>query len=85
MVRRSADDRPNLVGMTHSELEAFFADVGKERYRATQVMKWIHQGLVRSFAEMTNLSKQLRSDLTDWCRIEYPKVAKISPSRPRTQ
>jgi len=84
-VHPSPDERPNLLGMTHAQLEAFFADVGKERYRATQVMKWIHQGLAESFDRMTNLSRQLRSELADRARIVSPKVVGVSASEDGTR
>ncbi len=45
------------------ELEQFLAGQGKERFRATQVFKWLYQRDARSFAEMTNLSKDLRQEL----------------------
>lgn len=45
------------------ELEQFLAGKGKERFRATQLFKWMYQKDVNSFAEMTNLSKALRDEL----------------------
>src|SRR5271157_1479252 len=81
----SPDCRPDLVGMTHPELEAFFAHVGKERYRATQVMKWIYQGLAESFDMMTNLSSQLRSELSDRSRIAAPRLEMVSTSEDGTR
>ena len=45
------------------ELEQFLAGQGKERFRATQIFKWLYQRDARSFAEMTNLSKDLRQEL----------------------
>ncbi len=67
---------PDLVGMCHPELETFISDLGKERYRAAQVMKWIHQGLEESFQGMTNLSKALREELTVRARIGRPEIVK---------
>jgi 23S rRNA (adenine2503-C2)-methyltransferase len=68
---------PDLVGMSHPELESFIADLGKERYRAAQVMKWIHQGLSESFQGMTNLSKALREELASRAYISRPEIAEI--------
>jgi len=67
-------ESPDLSGMTLTELERFFESFGKERYRAVQVMKWIHQRLAPSFHVMTNLSKQLREDLSSRARIICPEV-----------
>ena len=33
----------NLLGLDRTGLEAFFLDMGEKKFRATQVMKWIHQ------------------------------------------
>ncbi|MBT0665539.1 23S rRNA (adenine(2503)-C(2))-methyltransferase RlmN [Geobacter pelophilus] len=44
-------------------LEQFLSGKGKERFRATQIFKWLYQKDARSFAEMTNLSKDLRQEL----------------------
>lgn len=41
----------------------FLAGQGKERYRATQLFKWLYQHDATSFSEMTNLSKALREEL----------------------
>ena len=32
----------NLLGMTRAQLESFFTEIGEKRFRAQQVMKWIH-------------------------------------------
>ncbi|MEW6136997.1 MAG: 23S rRNA (adenine(2503)-C(2))-methyltransferase RlmN [Thermodesulfobacteriota bacterium] len=65
---------PDLVGMTEADLAEFLSHLGKERYRTTQVMKWIHQGLVDSFDAMTNLSKSLRSELSAKAHLFRPQV-----------
>lgn len=82
--REAPEERPDLAGMTLPELEQFFRDFGKERYRAVQVMKWIHQGLASSFRDMTNLSKGLREDLGAHARIVLPEVAETLVSEDGT-
>ncbi|HBM66156.1 MAG TPA: 23S rRNA (adenine(2503)-C(2))-methyltransferase RlmN, partial [Pseudomonas sp.] len=32
----------NLLGLTQPEMEQFFDSIGEKRFRAGQVMKWIH-------------------------------------------
>lgn len=53
----------NILNYSRSQLETALVAHGHPTYRATQVIKWLHQGLVRNFADMTNLSKGLRADL----------------------
>ena len=48
----------NLEQLTEELLE-----VGEKKFRAKQVYSWIHEKLVDSFDEMTNLSKDLREKL----------------------
>ena len=33
----------NLLGMTRSQMEEFFVSIGEKKFRAAQVIKWIHQ------------------------------------------
>ena len=47
----------NLLGMTRAQLEAFFGEIGEKKFRAQQVMKWMHHQGVRDFQAMTNLGK----------------------------
>lgn len=77
---RSDKLKPDLVGMTQPELEIFFGDLGKESYRAAQVMKWIHRGLADSFDVMSNFSKSLRNELSLRASILRPKVLDVSCS-----
>ena len=42
-------DRVNLLGCTPEKLAAFFVSIGEKPFRATQVLKWIHQQGVTDF------------------------------------
>lgn len=64
----------NLLGMSRGELEQFFEKLGEKKFRAGQVMKWIHQFFVTDFAEMTNISGKLRAKLEQVCEIKAPEV-----------
>ena len=66
--------RINLLGMNHAGLEALFASLGERSFRATQVMKWIHQAYVTDFADMTNLSLKLRQRLAEIAEVKPPRV-----------
>ena len=54
-------EKVNLLGLSQKKLEAFFETLGEKRFRATQVLKWIHQMGVDDFHEMTNISQKLRN------------------------
>ena len=66
--------KTNLLGMTLEQLEAFFLEVGEKRFRAAQIMKWIHHHGVSDFNEMTNVGKVLRERLAQVAEIRGPKV-----------
>ncbi len=64
----------NLMGLDRDAMEAYFASIGEKSFRASQVMKWIHQVGVSDFAEMTNLSKTLRLSLSENAEISVPDI-----------
>ncbi|MCV6628134.1 MAG: 23S rRNA (adenine(2503)-C(2))-methyltransferase RlmN [Cellvibrionaceae bacterium] len=66
--------KTNLLGLSQQKLEQFFEGLGEKRFRAVQVLKWIHQMGVDSFDEMSNISKGLRAKLNQLAVIEAPEV-----------
>ena len=70
----------DIKSMTESELTSFFKGMGQPGFRARQVFTWLHRG-VRSFEEMTDLSKPLRAQLAEICCITAPTVARKQTSR----
>lgn len=53
----------NIRELKLEELENYFLTLGEKKFRAKQVYEWIWQKQARSFADMTNLSKELRQHL----------------------
>lgn len=70
----AASERPNLLGMSHRQMEEFFVSIGEKPFRANQVLKWIHQAGVIDIAAMTNISKPLREKLSEVAQITLPVV-----------
>ncbi len=66
--------RRNLLDLDETGLRAFFAELGEKPFRATQVLKWIHQQGVDDFEAMTNLGKGLRARLAEVAEIRAPEV-----------
>lgn len=64
----------NLLGLPREALEAWFTDRGHQRFRARQVMQWLHQRQVLDPALMTDLSKPLREELAASAEFTPPKV-----------
>lgn len=53
----------NIRHFNLAELEEYFEELGEKKFRAKQVYEWIWQKHAMSFADMTNLSKDLRQKL----------------------
>lgn len=53
----------NIRHLSLPELEELFAAMDEKKFRAKQVYEWIWQKNAMSFADMTNLSKDLRQKL----------------------
>ena len=64
----------NLIGLSHKELADFFISIDEKPFRATQIIKWIHQRGISDISEMTDLSKSLREKLLKNCEIKVPDV-----------
>ena len=71
----SSTAKTNLLGMTLSQLQVFFVDqLGEKKFRAGQIMKWVHQRGVDNFDDMTDISKKLRDKLKRVAHIQYPEI-----------
>ena len=75
----------NLAGLTLTKLEDFFSSLGHQKFRAVQLIKWIHQEGELDFARMTNLSKALREELADNCEIRLPEIVTCEESQDGTK
>ncbi|MEC9340315.1 MAG: 23S rRNA (adenine(2503)-C(2))-methyltransferase RlmN [Pseudomonadota bacterium] len=64
----------NLLGMNRPELERFCLDMGEKRFRADQLLQWVHRFGAADFDAMTNLGKGLRSRLAEIARITPPAI-----------
>ena len=77
--------KTNLLGLTQQKLEAFFEGLGEKRFRAGQVMKWMHHYGVDNFDDMTNIGKALREKLKANAEIRGPEVVSEDISRDGTR
>ena len=75
----------NLLGLTDERMEAFFAVLGEKRFRAQQVMKWIHHRGAESIDDMTDVSKKMRAILHDIAEIKAPEIVSQQDSKDGTR
>jgi len=69
----------NLKSMTLAEVTAALKEMGQPAFRGKQVYSWLHKG-VRSYDEMSNLSKDLRTALAEKYPFTPPAVVRKQES-----
>ncbi len=66
-VRRAKKEKPNLKESIYSlqphQLEEWLIENGEKAFRAEQIFDWLYNKRVKTFEEMSNLSKALRDKL----------------------
>jgi len=82
--------RPNLSGLTRSELVQALIDSGavepaKAKMRAVQLWQWIHHSGAVTFDVMTNVSKEMRATLADHFILDRPEVVERQVSKDGTR
>lgn len=75
----------NLLGLSPAKMETFFAELGEKKFRAQQMLKWIHQFGQSDFEAMTNMSKPLREHLAEIAEIHLPEVVYEDTSKDGTR
>ncbi|HEX8181007.1 MAG TPA: 23S rRNA (adenine(2503)-C(2))-methyltransferase RlmN [Pyrinomonadaceae bacterium] len=69
MSKPTESKQVHLVGLSLTELQEFAANIGEPGYRARQLFAALHHRRLRSFAEMTDLPKELRARLDARARV----------------
>jgi len=67
-------NKVNLLDFSREKLIEYFVGLGEKPFRATQIIKWLHQHGAASVDEMTNLSKALRQQLSETAVIAAPEI-----------
>ncbi len=72
--------KTDIRSLYPEELTSFCKEMGLPAFRAKQIFRWLHIDCVDSFAEMSNLPKDLREKLNDiaeilHCTIENKQVS----------
>ncbi len=75
----------NLKDLSLAEIENFIGILGKEKYRAKQIMKWMYRQGATSFEEMTSLARDFRAKIGEAAVIDQPEIVKVQTSRDGTK
>lgn len=60
--------------LTLEDLEQLLKGLGKEKFRAQQLFKWVYERRIYDFDQMTNLSKEFREELPQFLDLSLPKM-----------
>lgn len=75
----------NLMGMSYQDLKQFFSLIDEKPYRATQLLKWMHQQGTTDYEAMTNFNKSLRRWLKKNTVIHLPEIVNEKISKDGTR
>lgn len=75
-----SNKKVNLLGYSLKSLEDFFNSIEEPKFRAKQLIKWIHQKGVLDFDEMSDLNKNLREKLKSIALIKPPQIEEVHKS-----
>lgn len=75
---------PNIRSLTQDQLKQFFTDHGEKAFRAKQAWEWLWMKSARSFEEMSNLSKETRTMLTENFSLPVVTIDNFQVSKDRT-
>ena len=76
--------KKNLLGLSQDSLENFFQKINEPKFRAKQLIKWVHQKGILDFDQMTDFNKSLREKLKEIASLQIPKVYKSFESNDGT-
>ncbi len=80
----SPSSKTDLKSLTKTELFEFCTELGLPRFRTDQIFQWLYQKGASTFDEMTNLSKDLRSKLSEVATINRIELSQQQRSKDGT-
>ena len=66
----------NIYNLTKEDLESYLININDKKFRSTQIYDWLYVKRVKSFDEMTNLSKTLISKLKKDFKCNHLEIVK---------
>ena len=70
----------DIKSLAFEELKMEMERLGEKAFRAEQIFRWMHQKMVRSFEEMTNLSQGLRERLSQEYALTSLEMVRVQES-----
>ena len=75
----------SLIGLDRVDLARVIEPLGVKPFRAQQIFRWIYNHGVSDFSEMTNISKNLQSELAKNFSLARPAISQHQKSDDGTQ
>lgn len=76
--------KKQILGMTKDELRLELQQIQESNFRADQIFDWLHFKKIKSFDEMTNISKKTRAYLSQNYSLSIMQVIKVNKSKDNT-
>ena len=73
--------RKDLTNLTLSQLTEYLVSLGLPKYRGVQIFAWLYRPHVTDFSQMTDLSKELRDELTAKASFHWPEITETEHSK----
>jgi 23S rRNA (adenine2503-C2)-methyltransferase len=74
-------DKTDIKSLNLEELKKFITKAGEKPFRASQIYEWLHVKLAWDFEEMTNVSKTLRTYLTENAELKKLTLVRTLTSK----
>ena len=75
----------NFYDLTLPQLEAVLVGLGKQKFRALQLFKWVYEKRIDDFERMTNVARTFRAELPALFRFDLPRKVSELKSRDGTR
>lgn len=69
-------EKIDILSLRLEELERYIVEMGEKKFRAAQIYEWIHKRRIGSFQEMSNVSLEFRTKLSNDFYIKQLNVAR---------
>ncbi len=69
-------EKVDILSLTFEELSEKILEMGEKKFRAKQIFDWLHIKKVADFEQMSNLSAQFRSELSEKFCVKQLKIKK---------
>lgn len=69
-------EKIDILSLREGELEQEILAIGEKKFRSSQIYEWLHLRKVTDFEEMSNISAQLRTKLSERFYIQSLKIVR---------